>query len=824
MLNCNHAVTKITKGFIWGFATFVLVVTPALAQVLEEVVVTAQKREQNIQDIGIAITAFTGEQLDQLNFQDSTQIQTLTAGLHLSTLNGGQTRHFTIRGVTQNGFDGHVEAPNAIYVDEGYVFPAQSAVFAMFDMERVEVLKGPQGTLFGRNATGGLIQYITRKPTDTFEGYGDVTYGSHDQVRVEGAVSGPLTPTLSGRVAGMFQKWDPFYNNIYPDQIPTIPIFNPITFTFPQTTLLGSPTGPADLGDDDQYAIRGHLLWDPNEDVDVLMTGFHARQGNISSGAGQQVGTTAVLNAAGGHVNTILARNDPNNCEAILDTGGCFPGGIFFGLDGDIDDTRPVPGGDLFGYIDRDGDGFDVSTDHVGQINNYETWGGTGKLTWNMANDILMTAVVHYLDNETRRVIDVDAAPEPQSVATDGGKSETFTAELRFNGEFERARWVAGLYYLFLDADYEVGLGFSPFSPITLSPVLFAGLPVESTSNAQMETNSYSLFGQLDMDLTDQLTFIAGLRVIREEKDYQYRSGFFVNNDDALGEGFRTGATPLGLPFAYAPFAAKTSDTLWAGKLLFEYKPNDDWLLYAGINRGVKAGSFNNKVNDFGPNLTPGEIPYDEEVLTAYEVGFKSTLFNGTTRLNGSFYYYDYDDYQAFTFSQSSGSIKNNDAKIKGIEFEIQTSPLDGLDFLFNASFIDAEITNLEVASGVFRDVTPAFTPQVQLGGLIRYEWPNNIFGGGTFAVQADAYYASSNYHNIRNYEEHQLDARRVGNVKFSWYSADGHWEGTVFVDNVADERYVLNGFDLPTVCGCTEQAYGLPRWAGGRIRYNWGG
>ena len=822
MVDRNHAVCKLTKGIIWGCATFVLVVTPTLAQVLEEVIVTAQKREQNIQEVGIAITAFTGDQLDQLNFRDSTQIQTLTPGLHLSTLNGGQTRQFTIRGVTQNGFDGYVEAPNAIYIDEGYLFPNQSATFAMFDMERVEVLKGPQGTLFGRNATGGLVQYITRKPTDTFEGYGDVLYGSHNQVRVEGAVSGPLTPTLSGRVAGMFQKWDAFYNNIYPDQIPTVPIFNPITFTFPQTTLLGSTTGPRDLGDDEQYALRGHLLWDPNDDVDLLVTGFYAQQGDISSGAGQQVATTPVLNAAGAHVNTIFSRDDPNNCEGIRDTGGCVD--TFFGLDGDIDGVRPRPGGDLFGYIDRDGDDFEVSTDHVANINNYESWGATGKLTWEMANDILMTAVLHYIGYETMRVIDVDAAPVPQSTATDGSESETFTAELRFDGEFERARWVAGFYYLFIDSDYEVGLQFPPFSPITLSPILFAGLPVESTSRGQLETNSYSLFGQLDMDLTDQLTFIAGLRVIREEKDFMTNKGFFLNTDDALTEGFQRGFTPLPIP-TYPAFAGKTSDTLWAGKLQFDYRLTDDVLLYAGINRGVKAGSFNNKVNDLAtPTLTPEETPYKEEVLTAYEVGFKSTLFNGTTRFNGSFYYYDYDDYQAFTFEQSSGFIRNNDAKFKGIELEIQTSPLDGLDFLFNVGLIDAEITGLEVANSVFRDVTPAFTPQVQLGGLIRYEWPNNVFGGGTFAVQADAYYASSNYHNIRNYEAQQMDARRIGNVKASWYSADEHWEATVFVDNVADERYVLNGFDLSTLCGCDEQAYGLPRWAGGRIRYSWGG
>ena len=735
MSSGNHTIVKLFNRLFWCCAAFALITTPAFAQLLEEVVVTAQKREQNVQDVGIAITAFTGEQLDKLNWSDSTEIATMTAGVHIAQSSAGQTRTFTIRGVTQNGFDQHVESPNAVYMDEGYLATPQSQLFAMFDLERVEVLKGPQGTLFGRNATGGLIHYITRKPsTDQLEGYADVTYGDYDKVRVEGAVNVPISENLAARVSGTFQRWDPIYDNIYPNQVPTVGIFDPATGMSTPTTLLGSPAGAADPYDDNQYAIRGHLLWEPNEGTELLMTGFYARQGDISSGPYQSGATTGVLNAAGGHVNTIFAKDDPNNCEAILDTGGCFPGGIFFGLDGDIDDTRPVPGGDLFGYIERDGDGKDVATDHVAEINNYESWGGTGKLTYDLANDITMTAVLHYVGYEAYQTLDVDGAPVPQAIVMNNTEADSFSAEMRFNGEFEQARWVAGFYYLFIDTDFEIGLAFSPFSPVTLSPALFGGLPVETDNRAQLETNSYSIFGQLDIDLTDNLTFIAGLRFVREEKDFVYSQGFFVNNDDALKEGFQEGATPLNFGvfpngLAYPGLTDSTNDALWTGKLQFEYKPNDDWLLYAGINRGVKAGSFNAKLNDFTPPLATNEIPYDEEVMTAYEVGFKSTIFEGTTRFNGSFYFYDYNDYQAFVFQQSGGFIKNNDAKFKGIEFEVQTSPLDGLDFLFNASFIDATITGLEVASGVFRDVTPSFTPQAQLAGMIRYEWPNVAFG-----------------------------------------------------------------------------------------------
>ena len=838
MSTFSHVV-RLIKRLFWGCVAFALTANPAVAQVLEEVVVTAQKREQNVQDVGISITAFTGEQLDKLNWDDSTQIATMTAGVHLSSQSSGQTRQFTIRGVTQNGFDEHVELPNAVYMDEGYLATPQAALFTMFDLERVEILKGPQGTLFGRNATGGLVHYITRKPGDELEGYLDVSYGRFDKARVEGAINLPVSDDVAIRVSGTFQRWDPIYDNKYDPSLPTalggaptVGIFNPITGTSTPTTLLGSPSGAADPYDDKQYAVRAHLLWEPQEGLELLVTGFSAEQGDISSGPYQSGATTAVVDAAGGHVNTIFSKDDPNNCQVIRDTGGCDPAGVFFGLDGDVAVTRPVPGGDLFGFIEPDGDGKDVWTDHVANINNYKSWGGKGMLTYDMANDMTMTAVLHYVGYEKYQTLDVDGAPAPQSIVMNASETDSFTAEVRFNGEFERARWVAGFYYLFLDTDYEIGLAFSPFSPVTLSPVIGNGLPLETDNRAQLETNSYSLFGQLDIDLTDQLTFIAGLRAIREEKDFVYSQGFFVNNDDAVKEGFQEGFTPL--PFgiagvdpgglAYAPFDAKTSDTLWAGKLLFEYKPNDDWLLFAGVNRGVKAGSFNAKLNDFTPPLDPREIPYSEEVLTAYEVGFKATLFSGTTRLNGSFFFYDYDDYQSFVFVQSSGSIGSNDAKFKGVEFEIQTSPLDGLDFLFNAAFLDADVTNFETAPGHFRDVTPSFTPQAQLAGMIRYEWADTALFGGSFAVQADAYYASSNYHNLRNYEAQQMAARRVGNVKATWYSADEKWEVQGFVDNVADEVYKITGFDLPTLCGCNEEAYGLPRWWGVRVRYNWDG
>src|ERR1700676_4078740 len=160
--------------------------------VLDEITVTAQKREQSIQDVGIAITAFSGKQLREMGIDNSTDIAAMTPGLYISGNNGGQKELFTIRGVTQNDFNDSTEAPVAVYVDDGYVAFGQGQIFGAFDLDRVAVLKGPQGTLFGRNATGGLVQFVSNRPTDDLEGYTDLTYGSYHQIRVESAISGPL--------------------------------------------------------------------------------------------------------------------------------------------------------------------------------------------------------------------------------------------------------------------------------------------------------------------------------------------------------------------------------------------------------------------------------------------------------------------------------------------------------------------------------------------------------------------------------------------------------------------------------------------------------
>lgn len=818
------------KNLILGLAsTFLVGITgPSSAQgLLEEVIVTAQKREESLQDVGIAISAFSGEQLDAFGFTNSTDITAFTPGVHMGGNNGGSTQTFTIRGATQNDFFDLAESPNAVYVDEAYQASSQSQMFASFDMERLEILKGPQGTLFGRNATGGLVHYVTKKPTDETEGYVDVGYGNYDQVRVEAAISGAVTDTLKVRVSGFHRSHDPMLKNIYTDaDLPATPAYlqNPAAFgaTGPARGPLNGSLqgGQADLWDDDQFAVRGQMLFEPNDDVEFSLSVQYGER-TPASGPYQAVATVAELDANGNTINTLFSNSttNPNSCEALVPgTTTCVAGGV--ALDLDFDDTRPTPNGDLFGYVDVDGtEGLTISTDHsTSDYDSVELFGITGKLKWNVGFADLV-AVVNYSDQDKRQSLDVDSGPAPQLVVANDSKIDWLSAEMRLEGEADRFRWIAGAYFLTIDGRYSQNLG-DTIGGINVFGGLFGGISdafLDGAVDADLQTDSYSIFGQLDYDINEKLTLSVGMRGIQEEKDYDFTSLLTVNTDDRVTQGTRRGDSIVIGPF-FPAHNESTSDFLWSGKAGLQYAHDDDLMLYANFNRGVKAGSCNAPLLTF---LTPDQYCYDEEILLAYEAGFKATLWDGKARLNFSTYYYDYQDYQVFQFIGTSGAVFNVDAEYYGFEAELFANPMENLDLMVGLGMISPTVKDVNVAPGLARDVEPSFTPKTQFSGLGRYTWPNSIMGGSVSA-QLDGNYASRAFHNINNFGSHRMGSYWRGNASLTWISADERWEVIGYIDNFSDTRNTNIGFELAAVCGCDEQSFGDPRQYGARIRYNY--
>jgi iron complex outermembrane receptor protein len=765
---------------------------------LEEVVVTAQKREQNLQDVPISITAFTGEQLHALGVQESFDIAAFTPGVHISGNLAGQNTQFSIRGVTQNDFNDIIEAPNAVYLDEGYIAIAQAQTFAVFDIARVEILKGPQGTLFGRNATGGLVNYVSNKPDfERFGGYVDVTAGQYDvdndanRYTGEAVITGPLGDKMAGRLAIRYNEQDAYLENRFPEGE-----FNPPP---------GSDAGE-DLGDDETIAGRAILAIRPSDAVEVTLSANYADT-EVATGPYQSKPTIAVVQD-GEILNVIDTPADETRLSIDVD-GGDGGGDAIDGNellpDGGIGlDGRLAPGGDFFGYKDPDGDDFTFSGDFAfdGQ-GSTESGGLNARVEWDMGGSTQFTSVTDYKEYEKLLFIDVDAAPVNQFANYAGVDADSFTQELRINGETDRVRWVAGVYYLHIDTDSDNGLKAPENSIIATG----GGLPIDIGVKATLETDSYSLFGQAEYDITETLAFTLGGRIIQEEKDFDMTIGVFQSfNNYSVNRGGT-------LPDSSALYDDDTSDTLWAGKAQLDWRPNDDLLVYGGINRGVKAGSFNAPL--LATFFTVGEsaVPYDEEVLISYEGGFKATLGGGNTRLNGSIFYYDYQDYQAFLFVDVGGVVFNADAETYGAELELQTSPLDGLNLMFNVAWFDSEVEDVPLRIGSPlppRDVDPTYAPELQATAMARYAWSAL---GGTLAVQGDVSYSDEFYYNLRNFSADEFDDSTVVNAMISWESSDQNWLLTLAGRNITDERQGVQGFDLATLCGCNEVAYRAPRF-----------
>ncbi len=767
------------------------------ASILEEVIVTAQKREQSLQDVPIAITAFTGAQMSALGITKSVDIAAFSPGVHISGNLAGQNTQFSIRGVTQNDFNDIIEAPNAVYLDEGYLAVAQAQTFAVFDIDRVEILKGPQGTLFGRNATGGLVHYLSNKPNfDENNGYVDLSMGRYDtdananRTTVEAAYGAVLSEKVAARAAFRYNKQDGYLKNLYPE------------------SAFGDSPGDgagADLGDDDTFAGRLSFAFQPSDDTRIDVSMNYATS-EVGTGPYQSKSTIGIVEN-GELINVIDTPADET--RLTIDTAGGDGGADMIDGDGFLVgggiglNERLAPGGDFFGYKDPDGDDFTFSSDFAfADQGSTDTRGINVRVERELGNGTVFTSVTDYKDYEKLLFIDVDSGPGNQLANYAGVDATSFTQEFRLNGETDDMRWVTGFFYLNIDNNSDNGLK-APANSIV------NGLDIGTVANLQ--TDSYSLFGQLDYDISDTLSATFGMRVIQEEKEFDVGIGIFgsqdnfsVNQGDFLANLFGTGSPHL--------YDNSTSDTLWAAKAQLDWRPSDDLLLYAGVNRGVKAGSFNAPL--LGAYLGSGgdaAIDYGEEILLAYEGGFKMSLTENT-RLNGSVFYYDYSDYQAFLFVGVGGVVINADADNIGMELELQSSPAEGLDVILSMSYFDATVKDIPLRSGSPlppRDVDPTYAPELQMTGLVRYEWP---ISSGSLAIQGDISYSDEYYYNLRNFDADKFDSYVMLNSQLSWMSTDGLWQATLAVRNLTDERAGVQGFDLATLCGCNEVSYRDPR------------
>ena len=714
---------------------------PDAPGILEEIVVTAQKREQNLQDVGISITAFGRDQLQELNLNNSNELVYLTPGLALGNPGGeGNITALSLRGIGQGDFADHQESPVASYQDEVYDAYMGAANTTLFDQERVEILRGPQGTLFGRNATGGLVHYISRKPTDEFEAYGNVSFAEHEHIRFEGAAGGPLADNLQVRLSGFVNNHDTYVDNIGAGK---------------------------DGNEADTWAVRGQLLFSPADSLDIL---FKLEYYDTEITQWYFETAPATVNELG---------------EAVLVT--------------------PPPGSEIL-----DGDPFQVNNDgNVGLVaargaspEGLRRDGYKGALRFDLAltDNITVTSVTGL--SEQNKFFNQESDGVPASLVTfaTDTNAQQFSQELRVASETERLRWVAGLYYLDYDSDIMLDVGF--FAPSAFY------------SDQVVETDSWSVFGQVEWDFTADLTVIAGLRYLNEDKEIAASGGL---------AGFIAG---LPIPYITSAFNADVSPLAQlkeddvAGKIQLNWRHNDDLLFYAGVSRGVKAGGFN---ATFGaPGITSSTTPYGKETPITYEAGFKSTLMNGRAQWNASVYYYDYRDYQAFAYVALSQLVFNTDAEVYGVDSNLLISPIDGLELNFGINIMDTEAEDVANPRGLVADRGLPYAPDVQMNGMARYSWSA---GNGTLSIQGDFNYQSKNSFTIFNDPATSIGDYIVGNARLSWSSADERWGAALFVKNIADKEYITyisNNSGFPPSLAHVQRFYARPRWVGGQITWRW--
>ena len=804
-----------------GFIAVACAGMPAIsiAQELEEITVTAQRREQNLQDVGVSVTAFSDTQIRELGFVNSTDIVAMTPGLNATIPNSeASVVNFFLRGVGLNDFADAQENPVAVYVDEVYR-PAMGGLFSqLFDMERVEVLRGPQGALFGRNTTGGVVHYVSRRPTSEPEGYLDVMIGDNSQVKAEGAVGGG-SETVMGRLSLAMNQHDGYIKNRYtPNQF--------------------QPQPGQDYAEMDSIAGRGQLLIAPSDRFEALLSvSYSENDGTV--GAWQHQATRPGTSVAGDpsdlDVSMPLGPNDTNPWCALFDFAQVNPGTDCLNFLGEILGVPEVG-------FDNDGDVWAGNYDRLGQVKT-ENSAFSANLTWDLGGLELssITAVTNVDRNQEE---DTEMGPLPILAPSFRAETETFSQEFRLASLDGPTRWQVGAYYF----DNEVKGMYDLDTTQILDFVLL-------DTDYKQETTSWQAFGQVEFDFADKWTFIAGLRFTDEEKTMDYE------DIDLWGTiGFCSTSGACGVPTtpisAWRPTAdhavlfnqtsvgslAKHDEQYVTGKLELDYRVNDDVMIYGSYSRGAKSPGFNsgfidttglfaaNIVVPAGDPLCPQlpfqnsiactDLPFKKEELNAYEIGIKSTILDGRARLNAAAFYYDYTDMQVFAFSFFNQIIFNADAEMTGAEFEFVTSPTDGLDISLGLSLLDATAKAIpNRASPGGQDRTPVSSPDVTFNAMVRYTWP--MFGGD-MAVQAWGNYQGETYYDILNHPVSREDGYTVVNFRASYAAAD-NWEVYAFVNNAFEEEYKTYTFDFTIPFGFNQQVFGPPRWWGVGFNYGWG-
>ena len=723
-MNCRtHRVKRLNRPVSVIALAAALIAAPAIAQTatpeenadaVGDIVVTAQRVSENLQDVPLAITAVTGATLAEKNITDVTRLQDIAPGLSIGR--SGSDARPNIRGINTEAIGANSDPRIAFYVDDVYQSRTSQALAAFVDLERVEVQRGPQGTLYGRNSFGGNIALYSATPKADFGAGASLLYGRFNRLRAEGFVNVPLSSGIQARLAGMSERQDGYVKN----------------------TSTGS-----DLGDERQYFIRGSLRLAPEDSgLEIVLRASYWNQGGngISAFGYKSLGTPydpSLVRGPGGTL-TVGGRT--------LTFPSGFNGGSAFGInsfinsrfrDNIVDVTVNGVGVDLGLPIERDP--YKINFDTV-TVRDTEQTQFSGSLSYDFGS-VMLRAITGYADFYAVRSSDNDFSPFPVAIDYNKTDVKTFSQEIQLlsNDKTSPLQWIVGGYYyndkireiFFSDnnlAFFTTGTG--PLYPGGAIGILPTG-SISATRDdvyapVQLKTKSYAAFAQASYNLTEALRVTGGVRYTSDEKNYAagvttvgltpkpvgvtnfafglHQPTNFTCGSTTTAQGTTSVAQGATTPATFTQCGnARFKFATFRGAI--DYKIGERNLVYASVSTGRRSGGFNNVLID-PANPALGVIAFQPEKVTAFEIGSKNRFLDNTLQLNLAAFYNKFGGLQVQRQVPAPNglttlSIIENSGKGRsyGLEAEMIYKPVPPLTLSLSAVYLNSKYTEYETGT-----------------------------------------------------------------------------------------------------------------------------
>ncbi len=742
------------------------------AGVIEEITVTAQRRAQSLQDVSVAVTAVSGSDLLALGINDLSRLETMAPGLQFGQ--SGNDPRPAMRGARTQQVESN-DVAVAFYTDGIYRPRHGQALAGFVDVDRVEVLRGPQGTLFGRNSLGGLIHVVSRKPSTEATDYGfALTGGDYSQVRGEGFFNVPFSDTVALRVAGVRETRDPFVEN----------------------TVLGDDGG---LKDADTTYVRAQLAMTPSDTASFMFRAEHWRDDSNGNGDFGYKVLGVPVNPATGLTNGTTGVLEPRIGRSSDCAGTC--GRFGAGLDGTAAPTIDDP--------------YTIARNSRPERDVEETTlAAEGDFSFPGLFDVKVTLA--YMDYTELRLADADLSSFNTLLAGNDIASETTSQEIQLtsngDGNFE---WVAGIY-LFQE-DLENAFLWQDISSVVDNvPDQQINLWAPWMNQIRLDTSSLAVYAQSTYSISDTFRVIGGIRYTDDERDWD----IFGQDPDQSAPNF----TVLEVENASGDWDRVT----WKAGL--EWDVNDSSMAYFTASTGFLAGNAQGAFN--------GDGSYDEQTVTAFEVGSKNVLADGSLVLNLSLYHNEYEDLLSTRFEDVGGTtlaFSDNAGEITatGLEIEADWAPSDVFRLSANAALQNAEYGSF-VTPNVFQEGGQTINgidnlfdlngEQVQLSPDLTLtlvgSYDFNLSNGSMIRPSVTFYYSDDYRADDALFFFAEQDSFTKSDISVSWISPDQSWILRGFVNNIEDEATLTKvtryGGDVAIA------DFAAPRTWGVQLSYNY--